>query len=308
MVAPAPLRRALMPLVTRLSDSVTTIGRALAVAHPGLERLGERLVVTSPPVDLDRFAPDPAAPRRRPRRARRRTPTRCWSGLSATCFPTRATSRCWRPFERLLRGSRGHGTVCSGRRQPRMPTTAAKSRRASRSQRARRACRRCVDPGTRVDALLPAFDVYVMPSRSEGMPTTLIEAMGCALPAVASDVGAVSELLVAWRDGAARAGVRRRSVSPRRWSRCSSTRTGARAWARLRAHARSPPSASSAWWPTGCGPTSLATRPPPLARTLVGRPSTPSTIDVEAEVALGSGPAARAPIRVRGLGRPTAAR
>ena len=60
MVAPRPLRAALSPLVVRLSGSVTTIGRALARAHPGVERLGERLVVTSPPVDLERFAPDPA--------------------------------------------------------------------------------------------------------------------------------------------------------------------------------------------------------------------------------------------------------
>lgn len=45
---------------------------------------------------------------------------------------------------------------------------------------------------------LPAFDIFVLPSVKEGFPWSLIEAMAAKLPVVATDVGAVKEII---RDG-----------------------------------------------------------------------------------------------------------
>jgi glycosyltransferase involved in cell wall biosynthesis len=52
-----------------------------------------------------------------------------------------------------------------------------------------------VAPGKDVRAELDRADLFIMPSRTEGLPRALIEAMARGVPCIASDVGGIPELL-----------------------------------------------------------------------------------------------------------------
>ncbi|HEY3531223.1 MAG TPA: glycosyltransferase family 4 protein [Nocardioides sp.] len=47
-----------------------------------------------------------------------------------------------------------------------------------------------------VAQILPAFDVFALPSRYEGLPCAIVEAMRCGLPVVATSVNSVPDLVV----------------------------------------------------------------------------------------------------------------
>lgn len=62
---------------------------------------------------------------------------------------------------------------------------------------------RIVLAGERSDVLdvLPALDVFALPSRYEGLPTAIVEAMICGVPVVATAVNAVPDLVIPGETG-----------------------------------------------------------------------------------------------------------
>jgi SAM-dependent methyltransferase len=155
--------------------------------------MGSRLVPYFPPVDTERFAPDPDARRR-------------------------AREELGLPQDATVVGSVGNINPQKG--QPLFVEAAAQLREShpdtrfailgasydthtEYEQRVRERASELGldvvirDPGSRVAELAAAFDVFWLTSepRSEGTPTVLEEAMALGIPAVATDVGAVAEVV-----------------------------------------------------------------------------------------------------------------
>jgi glycosyltransferase involved in cell wall biosynthesis len=187
---PYALRRAVSGAVQRWADAVLATGRITARANR-LDGLGERLFLYLPPVALEEFGPS----RDESQRTRAEigvAPDRLVVGSIANLNPLKGTDMLIRAYAQFS------GTavlVLVGAETPSQRAYSAKVHQVVR-QCGLREGRDVIFLGPRDDirAVLNAFDVFVLSSRSEGIPTTLLEAMACGLPCVATSVGGVPEV------------------------------------------------------------------------------------------------------------------
>jgi glycosyltransferase involved in cell wall biosynthesis len=195
--APMALRRIMMPVVIRLSDVVMTTGRSVADVHPGAHELGERLQVFFPPVEPSVF--DPGKIDRDVARAQFGfRPADVVIGTVGNLNPQKgheyliraaARARRSRPELKVLIVGASHDTH--------------RRYESDLHELARALSLQIGDDLVFAGALsdvrpaLAAMDVFVMASvpRSEGAPTAIEEAMMMAVPVVATDVGAVREVV-----------------------------------------------------------------------------------------------------------------
>jgi glycosyltransferase involved in cell wall biosynthesis len=195
--APVALRLAMMPFVYTLADTVMSTGMAVANQHPGLPRLSDRLVLYTPPVDISRFRPDNY--RRTVSRVRLRIPDDAVAiGTLGNLNPQKRHKDLLRAFLKVRsKSSRvylrilGASTPSHRAYEERLLAEASELGLVTDGRFA------IVDPRQDANLLLPGLDVFALssPRRSEGIPTVVLEAMSCGLPVVATDVGAVTDVI-----------------------------------------------------------------------------------------------------------------
>jgi glycosyltransferase involved in cell wall biosynthesis len=193
--APAPLRRAAMPLVRRLADAVMFDGEALIELHGGRESLTMPVFVYFPPVDTGRFVPS----------AERRSEVRDELGIPADA-PVVGTVSSLNPMKGLeyFLDAAVHVAVSRPETWFVVVGGAPASHRAYGERLRTRAAELALPnpvifAGERADVerWYPAFDVDLITSlpRSEGTTTTALEAQACGVPVVAARVAAVNEVV-----------------------------------------------------------------------------------------------------------------
>ncbi len=193
---PALLQTALLPIVRRFADVVMTTGHFMAAGYQ--QRLPNLKVIPSyPPVDCSRFAPDPDT-RSELRASLGIGPTDFLLGSVANINPQKGIEYLIEALSRL-NYSAGRVRLALVGAEYENHAGYSKSLRRLMVEKGLREGEDVLFLGDRndIERQLQAFDAFVMGSvpRSEGTPTAAIEAMACALPVVATDVGGVKDLV-----------------------------------------------------------------------------------------------------------------
>jgi glycosyltransferase involved in cell wall biosynthesis len=202
-VPPMLLRLVCMWLVKRLSAVVMCTGRKVAQVHPGAERLGKRLVLFYPPVDLEQFK----STKDRRESARERLGLKESDkviGTVANLNPQKGhrtfieAAVCYREYDREARFVVLGGSHASHRAYANMIAEEVEVQGFSLGDNFI-----IRDPGADVAEMETAFDVFWATSEpnSEGIPTASEEAMALGIPIVATDVGSVREIVAEGETG-----------------------------------------------------------------------------------------------------------
>lgn len=186
----APLRERLkFRLAQWLFDNVVAVsaetGRVLAELGVPMDRC----VTVLNGIDLARFQPRMRMP------SRTRSEEGLVIGTVARLVPEKGINRLIEAFGRLCASHCGVRLVISGD-GPLRPTLEEQVRRANLSNSVH-----FLGYRSNVEAVLSGFDLFVLPSLTEGIPLALLEAMAAGVPVLATAVGGVPEVIEGCRSG-----------------------------------------------------------------------------------------------------------
>jgi glycosyltransferase involved in cell wall biosynthesis len=195
--APMPLRAMMSPVIAGIAHVVMTTGIRTARQHPGVLSWSEEVMPFLPPVDTNTFRPDPDARRK----------ARLALGVPESAFlvGTVGNFNRQKAHERLIEAApdiftqirdsyiRILGSVTPAQQTYYENEVVGLARRMKLLDNGRVAFE---SPGQHVAKLIPAFDAFILTSRSEGIPTALLEAMSTGIPVIAPAVGSIPEVIV----------------------------------------------------------------------------------------------------------------
>jgi glycosyltransferase involved in cell wall biosynthesis len=194
MSTPAPLWGLLRPLVRRLAHALMFDGQALLDHYVGSAAGFPPSFVFYPPVDTERFRPSGEF-RRRSREALGVPGDAPVVGMVANLNPEKGIEYFIRAAALIYRQCPDAWFLVVGAKYATHETYFARLQLEMRESGV--PLERFVLAGERPDVeyLYPAMDVKLITSIREGTTTTAMEAMACGLPVVATDVGAVHEVV-----------------------------------------------------------------------------------------------------------------
>jgi glycosyltransferase involved in cell wall biosynthesis len=178
--------------------AILTEGKQIRGAYPGLSRQAKKLFAFYPGVDPTEFRPDAA----------RRAAARATLGIGPEEFLVGTVGNFVRQkghedfveaAAQLRRSSTGFRFVVVGQEVPSNAAYYASDvrARADRLGLSDGDMLRFLSSTTPIADILPAFDVFLLTSRAEGVATATLEALASGVPVVAYDVGSVSEAVAA---------------------------------------------------------------------------------------------------------------
>jgi glycosyltransferase involved in cell wall biosynthesis len=183
------VQRALAELVVRVADRIVVNAEMLRPSGGA----GPRTDVIPSGVDTDRFAPgrDRAAAKTR----LGLTPDTVVIGTVGRLEPRKGTDTLLDAVA-ALGAEHPHAALVVIGEGPLRPELVARAERLGIAARVR-----FLGDRADVDEVLAALDLFVLPSRTEGMSNALLEAMAMALPVVATAVGGTPEVIADGRSG-----------------------------------------------------------------------------------------------------------
>lgn len=187
----------LMPLVAMLADAVMATGRKTVAVHPMNLLIRNRLHFFYPPVDIENFTFDPVL-KKKARKIIGLTSEDTVVGTVGTINPQKGHNCFIDAAKMLLVQHPDVKFVIIGSELDTQKEYAAAIRRYAGEQGLISGRNLFfIDPEDWVHFFEQALDLFWMTSvpRSEGIPTAIEEAMALGLPVVATDVGAVSEIV-----------------------------------------------------------------------------------------------------------------